>query len=107
MRVKEFICPFAADQAFIVDGNYFTREELISSYSNYEVLKVKSYADGLWLKLDIPSCDCYSHTNELKFEQAEPGYAWHYEEIPICLGTLDKRPCDCEGYRSKCCLHKG
>lgn len=106
MKVKDFIGPFAEDQTFIVDGDYFTDEELVLLYGNYDVLKAKSYDDGLWLDLDISDCDCYSYTNELRYEQTEFGIVRHYEEMPICLGTPDKRPCDCEGYKSRCCLHK-
>lgn len=112
MKVKEFLEPFAEDQIFIVDGNYFTRKGLMSSYSDYEVFKVKSYEDGLWLKLDISICDCYEVTKERHYlTEYEKGYYYGKrgerldyitKEVPRCRGTKEKDVCSCGGYKSRC-----
>lgn len=106
MKVNDFTGPFAADQTYIVDGEYFTDEEICLLYGDYEVVKAKSYEDGLWLQLDVTNCDCYKHTKELEIRWDGEQRVKNYKETSICLGTPDKRPCDCGGYKSRCCLHK-
>lgn len=75
-----------------------------------------THIDGILYWAELPSkeqfvkdtmCDCY-HVNKVqRFERNSIGnYVSFIKDEPVCYGTKDREPCDCEGNRKYCNFYK-